>query len=105
MNIEKTDFLRPVPLGDDCLGPVRIGKSRRGHPGAGSVDFPALRCALAAMGDHQEVLRSEDFSLTLVERNLSNALSVSCNLRGKGTGLARHVRRFMIDGISAAHAA
>ncbi len=104
MNIEEADFLRPVLACGDRLGYVHIGESHRGYLGTGTINFPEFFAALASI-KYQGVITFESFSSAVVDQNLSNALSVWRNLWGDGMDLAQHARKFMADGMTAAHAA
>jgi D-psicose/D-tagatose/L-ribulose 3-epimerase len=101
MNIEETDFLRPVLACGNRLGYVHIGESNRGYLGSGTINFAEFFQGLAEI-DYQGVITFESFSSAVVDDNLSNALSVWRNLWSDGMDLARHARQFMADGVSGA---
>lgn len=101
MNIEETDFMKPVLACGDRLGYVHIGESNRGYLGTGTINFPEFFAGLAAI-NYQGVITFESFSSAVVDDNLSNALSIWRNLWSDGMDLAKHARQFMADGITAA---
>lgn len=99
MNIEETDFMKPVLACGDRLGYVHIGESNRGYLGTGTINFPEFFKALAQI-DYKGVITFESFSSAVVDDNLSNALSIWRNLWSDGMDLAKHAQKFMADGIS-----
>lgn len=99
MNIEESDFLRPVLACGERLGYVHIGESNRGYLGTGTINFPEFFEALAAI-DYKGVITFESFSSAVVDDNLSNALSVWRNLWSDGMDLAKHARQFMAEGVT-----
>ena len=99
MNIEESDFLRPVLACGERLGYVHIGESNRGYLGTGTINFPEFFGALADI-DYKGVITFESFSSAVVDDNLSNALSVWRNLWSDGMDLAKHARQFMADGVT-----
>jgi D-psicose/D-tagatose/L-ribulose 3-epimerase len=101
MNIEETDFLRPVLACGERLGYVHIGESNRGYLGSGTVNFPELFQALASI-HYAGVITFESFSSAVVDDNLSNALSVWRNLWSDGMDLAKHAHQFIANGIQSA---
>ena len=101
MNIEEADFMQPVLACGKRLGYVHIGESNRGYLGSGTVDFVQFFKALA-MIDYQGVITFESFSSTVVNEELSNALSIWRNLWDDGMDLAMHAREFMAGSIRAA---
>ena len=101
MNIEEQDFMKPVLLCGKRLGYVHVGESHRGYLGTGTIDFETFFKALAAI-DYQGVVTFESFSSTVVNEELSNALSIWRNLWGDGMDLAVHARKFMAEGIAKA---
>ena len=104
MNIEEQDFMKPVLLCGKRLGYVHVGESHRGYLGTGTIDFETFFRALAAI-DYQGVVTFESFSSTVVNEELSNALSIWRNLWGDGMDLAVHARKFMAEGIAKARQA
>ena len=104
MNIEEQDFMKPVLLCGKRLGYVHVGESHRGYLGTGTIDFETFFKALAAI-DYQGVVTFESFSSTVVNEELSNALSIWRNLWGDGMDLAVHARKFMAEGIAKARQA
>ena len=104
MNIDEQDFMKPVLLCGKRLGYVHVGESHRGYLGTGTIDFETFFRALAAI-DYQGVVTFESFSSTVVNEELSNALSIWRNLWGDGMDLAVHARKFMAEGIAKARQA
>ena len=104
MNIEEQDFMKPVLLCGKRLGYVHVGESHRGYLGTGTIDFETFFKALAAI-DYQGVVTFESFSSTVVNEELSNALSIWRNLWGDGMDLAVHARKFMAEGSAKARQA
>ena len=104
MNIEETDFLRPVLACGERLGYVHIGESNRGYLGSGTINFPEFFQALASI-HYAGVITFESFSSAVVDDNLSNALSVWRNLWSDGMDLAQHAHQFMANGIQTAASA
>jgi D-psicose/D-tagatose/L-ribulose 3-epimerase len=98
MNIEETDFLRPVLACGERLGYVHVGESNRGYLGSGTIDFPEFFQALASI-EYKGVITFESFSSAVVDDNLSNAVSVWRNLWSDGMDLARHAQQFMAEGV------
>lgn len=99
MNIEETDFMKPVLACGDRLAYVHIGESNRGYLGTGTIDFPEFFKALAQI-NYKGVVTFESFSSAVVDDNLSNALSIWRNLWSDGMDLAKHAQKFMADGIT-----
>ncbi|MCW5237496.1 sugar phosphate isomerase/epimerase family protein [Verminephrobacter eiseniae] len=104
MNIEETDFLRPVLACGERLGYVHVGESHRGYLGSGTIDFPEFFRALASIG-YEGVITFESFSSAVVNHDLSNTLAVWRNLWSDGMDLAKHARQFIADGMGNARKA
>lgn len=102
MNIEEDDFVRPVHEARERLGYVHIGENHRGYLGAGHIDFWSLFHALVNVG-YTGPVTFESFSSAVVAEGLSSDLAVWRNLWDDGGALAHHARRFMADGLAAAH--
>jgi len=60
MNIEETDFMKPVLACGDRLGYVHIGESNRGYLGTGTINFSEFFAGLAAI-NYQGVITFESF--------------------------------------------
>lgn len=101
MNIEESDFSRPVRLVGDRLGYVHVGENHRGYLGAGHIDFSSFFRALADVG-YQGAVTFESFSSAVVMESLSNDLAIWRNLWDDGDALARHARHMIQGWIEAA---
>lgn len=104
MNIEESDFTKPVMACGDRLGYVHIGESHRGYPGTGTVDFPAFFGALAAV-NYQGTVTFESFSSAVVAPGLSTTLAIWRDTWTDSTNLARHAREFIDAGLGGAQVA
>ncbi len=100
MNIEESDFVRPVLLVGDRLGYVHIGENHRGYLGSGHLDFTSFFHALAAV-DYQGPITFESFSSTVVSPTLSSDLAIWRNLWDDGPALATHARQYLLTLIEA----
>lgn len=96
MNIEETDFVRPVHEVGDRLGYVHIGENHRGYLGSGHLDFAPFFRALVQIG-YTGPITFESFSSAVVSRGLSNDLAVWRNLWSDGADLARRAHRFITE--------
>lgn len=94
MNIEETDFSRPVHLVGDRLGYVHIGENHRGYLGAGHIDFASFFRALADI-QYSGAITFESFSNAVVMESLSNDLAIWRNLWDNGEDLARQALEMM----------
>ena len=83
---------------------VHIGESNRGYLGSGTVDFTQFFKPLAVI-DYQGVVTIESFSSTVVNDELSNALSIWRNLWNDVMDLAVHAREFMANSLRSARMA
>lgn len=96
MNIEESDFVRPVHEVGDRLGYVHIGENHRGYLGSGHLDFAPFFRALVEIG-YAGPITFESFSSAVVSRGLSNDLAVWRNLWSDGADLARHAHGFITE--------
>lgn len=101
MNIEETDFVRPVQLVGQRLGYVHIGENHRGYLGSGHIDLPSFFRALADI-DYAGPITFESFSSAVVMESLSTDLAIWRNLWSDGPALARHALQTMRGLIEAA---
>lgn len=101
MNIEESDFTRPVIEVGDRLGYVHIGENHRGYLGSGHIDFATFFHALDSI-DYQGPITFESFSTSVVSATLSNDLAVWRDLWSDGPDLASHAREFLVAGLAAA---
>jgi D-psicose/D-tagatose/L-ribulose 3-epimerase len=104
MNIEESDFVKPVLACGDRLGYVHVGESHRGYLGTGTVNFPAFFGALAAV-NYQGIVTFESFSSAVVAPGLSTTLAIWRNTWTDGADLARHAREFIAAGLHGAQVA
>jgi D-psicose/D-tagatose/L-ribulose 3-epimerase len=104
MNIEETDFTKPVLACGDRLGYVHVGESHRGYLGTGTVDFPAFFGALAAV-NYQGSVTFESFSSAVVAPGLSTTLAIWRNTWTDSADLAQHAREFIDAGLRSAQVA
>ncbi len=104
MNIEESDFTKPVLACGDRLGYVHVGESHRGYLGTGTVDFPAFFGALAAV-NYQGTVTFESFSSAVVAPGLSTTLAIWRDTWTDGIDLARHAREFIDAGLRGAQVA
>jgi D-psicose/D-tagatose/L-ribulose 3-epimerase len=102
MNIEETDFVRPILEVGDRLGYVHVGENNRGYLGSGHIDFASFFQALSA-ANYRGPITFESFSTTVVAEGLSGELAIWRNLWSNGFELAVHARQF-IKGFSEATA-
>lgn len=101
MNIEESDFTRPVIEVGDRLGYVHIGENHRGYLGSGHLDFATFFHALASI-NYRGPITFESFSTSVVSPTLSNDLAVWRDLWTDGLDLATHARSFLETGLAAA---
>ncbi|MFO7533728.1 MAG: sugar phosphate isomerase/epimerase [Candidatus Limnocylindrales bacterium] len=94
MNIEETDFRRPVLAAGDRLGYVHISESHRGYLGTGTVDFDTFFATLREIG-YSGTIVFESFSAAVVSPQLSTTLGIWREHWTDGMDLARHARAFM----------
>ncbi len=104
MNIEESDFTKPVLACGDRLGYVHVGESHRGYLGTGTVDFPAFFGALAAV-NYQGLVTFESFSSAVVAPGLSTTLAIWRNTWTDSADLARRARIFIDAGLRGAQVA
>lgn len=104
MNIEESDFVRPVLLVGDRLGYVHIGENHRGYLGSGHIDFAPFFRALDSI-NYRGPITFESFSSAVVARGLSNDLAVWRNLWTDGEDLALHAHVFMSEQLRLVRAA
>ncbi|WP_331715539.1 sugar phosphate isomerase/epimerase family protein [Tessaracoccus coleopterorum] len=100
MNIEESDFSRPVRLVGDRLGYVHIGENHRGYLGSGHIDFGSFFSALADIR-YEGAITFESFSSAVVMESLSSDLAIWRNLWDSGEALATHARSMMQGWIKA----
>jgi D-psicose/D-tagatose/L-ribulose 3-epimerase len=98
MNIEESDFTKPVLACGDRLGYVHVGESHRGYLGTGTVNFPAFFDALAAV-NYQGTVTFESFSSAVVAPGLSSTLAIWRNTWTDSADLARRAREFIDAGL------
>lgn len=101
MNLEESDFTKPVLECGDRLGYVHVGESHRGYLGTGTVDFPAFFSALAAI-NYQGTVTFESFSSAVVAPVLSTTLAIWRNTWTESADLAQHAREFIDAGLRGA---
>ncbi|HVX46951.1 MAG TPA: sugar phosphate isomerase/epimerase [Mycobacteriales bacterium] len=101
MNIEESDFRRPVHDTGERLGYVHIGENHRGYLGSGHLPFPDFFHALVDSG-YTGAITFESFSSAIGERPLLYDLAIWRDLWDDGADLAAHARRFIADGMAAA---
>jgi len=104
MNIEESDFTKPVLACGDHLGYVHVGESHRGYLGTGTVDFPAFFGALATV-NYQGSVTFESFSSAVVAPGLSTTLAIWRNTWTDSADLAQHAREFIDAGLRSAQVA
>lgn len=104
MNIEESDFTKPVLACGDRLGYVHVGESHRGYLGTGTVDFPAFFGALAAV-NYQGTVTFESFSSAVIAPGLSTTLAIWRNTWTDSADLARRAREFIDAGLRGAQVA
>ena len=100
MNIEESDFSRPVRMVGDRLGYVHIGENHRGDLGSGHIDFGSFFSALADLR-YEGAITFESFSSAVVMESLSSDLAIWRNLWDSGEALATHARSMMQGWIEA----
>lgn len=103
MNIEETDFGRPVRLVGDRLGYVHIGENHRGYLGSGHIDFASFFQALADVR-YAGPITFESFSSAVVMDSLSSDLAIWRNTWDDGKALARQALAMMRGWLEAAPA-
>lgn len=96
MNIEETDFVRPVHEAGDRLGYVHVGENDRGYLGSGHIDFDAFFGALAEIG-YAGPITFESFSAAVIAPGLCNDLAIWRSVWSDGPDLARQARAFIAD--------
>lgn len=101
MNIEETDMVSPVLASGDRLGYVHIGESHRGYLGSGRVDFGSFFRALDQVG-YAGPITFESFSSSVIDPELSIAISIWRDLWTDSEDLARHARAFIGTQVHAA---
>jgi D-psicose/D-tagatose/L-ribulose 3-epimerase len=94
MNIEETDFVRPILEVGDRLGYVHVGENNRGYLGSGHIDFASFFQALS-LANYRGPITFESFSTAVVAEGLSGELAIWRNLWSDGLELAVHARKFM----------
>ena len=104
MNIEESDFTKPVLACGDRLGYVHVGESHRGYLGTGTVNFPAFFGALAAV-NYQGTVTFESFSSAVIAPGLSTTLAIWRNTWTDSADLARRAREFIDAGLRGAQVA
>ena len=100
MNIEESDFSRPVRMVGDRVGYVHIGENHRGYLGSGHIDFGSFFSALADIR-YEGAITFESFSSAVVMESLSSDLAIWRNLWDSGEALATHARSMMQGWIEA----
>lgn len=101
MNIEEHDPAQAIAACGRRLFHVHVGESHRGYLGTGTVDFERVFSALAAI-DYDGSIALESFSSAVIDPGLSHRLAVWRNLWTDSADLARHARRFVLDGMDRA---
>ena len=103
MNIEERDLAAPVWRAAESgrLGYVHVGESHRGYLGSGSVDFPALFRALAAV-EYVGPIVFESFSSAVVSEAFTAALGIWREPWQDSDALAAHARRYIDAQLQAA---
>lgn len=101
MNIEETDFVRPVRLVGDRLGYVHIGENNRGYLGSGHLDFTSFFHALADIR-YSGPITFESFSSSVASPGLTVDLAIWRNLWNDGDDLARHAHGYITSQLGVA---
>ena len=99
MNIEESDFRRPILACGDRLGYVHVGESHRGYLGTGSINFPEFFRALNEVG-YAGPITFESFSSAVVDPLLSNTLAIWRNLWSDSDDLAAQAHAFIRAGLA-----
>lgn len=94
MNIEESDLAGPVLRTGSRLGYVHVGENHRGYLGSGSIAFPRLYQALAAIG-YMGPIVFESFSSAVVSSDLSRMLGIWRELWDDNEDLGRQAARYM----------
>ncbi|WP_347353989.1 sugar phosphate isomerase/epimerase [Intrasporangium sp.] len=99
MNIEESDFVKPVLEVGDRLGYVHVGENHRGYLGSGHLDFDSFFGVLRSTG-YRGPVTFESFSSAVLAPGLSNDLAIWRNLWDDGDNLARHAHAFIKAGLT-----
>ena len=94
MNIEESDYRKPILQCGEKLGYFHIGENHRGYLGKGHINFVEIFTAMNENG-YQGPVTFESFSSSVVEPQLSNTLGVWRNLWDDSNDLAKKAKSYL----------